>query len=184
MVKSLANWWNTYIYCTPLNWKLTMNTPPMHVLWKCAEWTYVLHTCRSWFFSICHPASRPNSHSLSYSGFFTWGLSLVDIQLGPERNTREEARVLFLCVSSCLVLCLGQLLHLFKSGTFAGQPQPAFNGQYMPGSDVFSSCLILPGNRHDLMLWQVSRRLPHLFPQVCQWFLSVVHCLKISLWAT
>lgn len=98
------------------------------------------------------------------------GLSLVDIQLGPERNTREEARVLFLCVSSCSVLCLGQLLHLFKSGTFAGQPQPAFNGQYMPGSDVFSFCLILPGNRRDLVLWQVSRRLPHLFPQVCQCF--------------
>lgn len=101
--------------------------------------------------------------------------------LGPERYTREEARVLFLCVSSCSVLCLGQLQHLFKSGTFAGQPQPAFNGQYMPGSDVFSFCLILPGNRRDLVLWHVSRRLPHLFPQVCQCFLSVVHCLKISL---
>lgn len=170
MLKYLANWWNIYIYCTPLNWKLTMNTPPMHVLCKCAEWTYVSHTCRSCFFSICHPASHPNSHLCPTQPSSPWGLSLVDIQLGPERNTREEARVLFLCVSSCLVLCLEQLLHLVRSGTFTGQPRPAFNGQYMPDSNVFPSCLILPGNSRDLMLWQVSRRPPYFFPQVCQCF--------------
>lgn len=171
MLKYLANWWNLYIYCTPLNWKLTMNTPPMHVLCKRVEWTYVLHTCRSCFFSICHPASHPNSHSLSHSAFFTLR-SLVgrhpvrsrEKYQGGSKNLISLCFSLLdavfggsYCISSGVVLSLGS----------HGLPSMVSTCQTLM---FFPSWLLLPGNSRDLMLWQVSRRPPHFFPQVCQCF--------------
>lgn len=147
--------------------KITMSSPHMHVLCKCAEWTHVLHTCQSWFVSICQPASHSSSHSGSHWAFTSSSPSLVDLLLGSRVKSWGGGKRSYFFVFFFLLGTVFGAVHFMSSWVML---LPACNGWNMPGSGIFSSCLILPGNSSDLILWQVSRRLPHLFPQFCQRF--------------